>query len=330
VTGRTVLALKDLPFRDHYWDRLADIVAPDKLVILDDEDKVGIEEALKSAEIALIGGDIDDRFIGAPHLKWVHVNIAGLTKSARPEVFERGLIVTGVAGRSSPALAEHAMLFMLAHCSNFLGFSEAQKRHQWRGVDNLDKLRALYGRTLGIVGLGATGLELAARAKAFGMRVLGYRRSDSGAPPGVDEVFSVDRGDEIDDLLHESDFVVLAINLSNDTRHLIGRRELGLMKPTAFLVNLARGPVIDEAALIDALRQRTIGGAGLDVFDVEPLPADSPLWDLPNTFISPHFSAPVNDRLERTLSIIGENFRRYRSGLPMLNQATSRDIYTAA
>jgi phosphoglycerate dehydrogenase-like enzyme len=328
MNQRSVLALRNLPFQGDYWDRFVSIVEPDRLMALDARDDAGIAEALQHAEIALIGDDLDDRYIAAPNLKWVHVNIAGITRSARPAVFDRGLIVTGAAGRSAPALAEHAMLYMLAHCSNFLGFHEAQKRHQWGGVEGSQHLRALYGRTVGIIGLGATGLELAARAKAFGMQVLGYRRRDSAPPPAVDRVFSADKGETIDGILEESDFIVLSVNLSDETHHLIGARELKRMKPTAFLVNLSRGPVIDEDALIAALGAQSIGGAGLDVFAVEPLPADSPLWDMPNTLISPHFSAPVSDRLERTLNIIAENFRRYRNGLPMMNRITREDVYT--
>lgn len=325
---RIVLALNNLPFQGEYREKLASIVAPDKLVWRDARDDAGIAEALQDAEIALLGDDLDDRYLAAPKLKWVHVNIAGITKSAKPGVFDRGLIVTGAAGRSAPALAEHAMLYMLVHCSNFPAFHEAQKRHQWGGIAGSQNLRSLYGRTLGIIGLGATGLELATRAKAFGMRVLGYRRRDSALPPGVDRVFSADRGETIDGILDEADFIVLSINLSDETYHLIGEPQLKRMKPTAFLVNLSRGAVIDEAALIDALANRQIGGAGLDVFKVEPLPKENPLWDMPNTLISPHFSAPVPDRLERTLGIIAENFKRYRAGLPMMNQIGREDVYT--
>ena len=330
MNRRTVLALRNLPFQGEYWERLVKIVAPDRLIAAAADDAETIAEALQDAEIALLGDDLDDRFIAAPRLKWVHVNMSGITKSARPAVFDRGLIVTGVAGRSAPALAEHAMLYMLVHCSNFTGFYEAQKRHQWGGVEGAANLRALYGQTVGIIGLGATGIELATRAKAFGMRVLAYRRRDEAPPPGVDEIFCADKGETIDRLLSEADFVVLAVNLSDETHHLIGEKQLKRMKRSAFLVNLSRGEVVDEDALITALQTGEIGGAGLDVFNVEPLPRANPLWETPNTLISPHFSAPVHDRLERTLGIIEENFRRYRNDLPMLNQITKADVYTRA
>jgi phosphoglycerate dehydrogenase-like enzyme len=328
MSKRIVMATTDLPFKGPYWDKLAAIIAPDELIAVAPDDDIGIAKALETAEIALLGHDLNERYRDASRLKWVHVNISGLTNSARPWVFETGLVVTGAAGRSAPALAEHAFLYMLVLCSNFRGFEAAQQRRQWGGVEGSSQLRALYGRTIGIIGMGATGVELASRCHAFGMKVLGYRRRDLPAPPGVDQMFCADRGETIEPILERSDVVALVINLSNATHHLIGAPQLARMKPGAILINLARGGVVDEAALAMALHARAIGGAGLDVFDVEPLPPASPLWDAPNTIISPHSSAPVSDRLERTLDIIAENFRRYRGGEAMLNRMTKDDLYT--
>ena len=253
---------------------------------------------------------------------------AGLTKSARPGVFERGLIVTGSAGRSGPALAEHAMMFMLMLCSNYPAFYEAQKRKQWLRYAGAENLRALWGRTVGIIGMGHTGLELAPRCNAFNMRVLGFRRRNLPTPAGVDRMYCADNGDTIDPILDECDILALVVNLSDATHHMIGRRELARMKRTATIVNLSRGGVIDEAALIDALRAREIAGAGLDVTETEPLPAESPLWDAPNVLVTPHFTAAMPDRSERALDIIVENFARYRAGQPMRNQITREDLYT--
>lgn len=325
-----VVATTDLPFDADGWKRFESIAAPDRVVRVARDDQPAFELALRDAEIAVLGADLDATVLSAPRLRWVHVNIAGMDGSARPEIFERGLNVTGAAGRSSPALAEHAMMFMLALNANLRGFEAAQRAHRWGGVEGMRELRALYGRTLGIIGAGATGRELALRAKAFGMKVLGYRRRDAPMPDGFDRVYCTDRGETIAPILEQSDFIVLAINLSDATRHLLGRAELARMKPGAFLINLSRGGVVDEAALIDALYARRIGGAGLDVFDVEPLPESSPLWDAPNTMISPHFSAVVHDRLDRTLAIIEENFRRYRAGEPLRNALGRDDVFTAA
>ncbi|NKL38706.1 D-2-hydroxyacid dehydrogenase [Rhizobium leguminosarum bv. viciae] len=325
-----VLATNDLPFDDEGWKKIEAIAAPARLVRLDRQDHAGLRAVLETAEIALVGSDIDQAFIAAPKLRWLHVNIAGMDGSARPELFDRGVIVTGAAGRSAPALAEHAMMFMLALNANLRGFETAQRKHQWGGVEGARDLRALFGQTLGIVGTGATGKELAVRAKAFGMTVLGYCRRDRQTPDGFDQVFSSDRREALAPLLERSDFVVMAVNLSNATRRMIGREQLSQMKPSAIFINLARGGVVDEEALTNALYAGRLRGAGLDVFEVEPLPADSRLWDAPNTMISPHFSAVVHDRQDRTLRIIAENFQRYRAREPMLNTFSAEDIYDTA
>ena len=287
-----------------------------------------IARTLARADVAILSGDLDDRFADAPRLRWVHCDHAGLNKSARPWVFERGLLVTSSSGRSAPALAEHAIFFMLLFAYRYPAFLEAQRSHRW-GVPGQAELRGLIGQTVGIVGLGNTGQELATRAKALGMRVLGYRRRAEDVP-GVDRLLAAERGDSLDELLRESDYVVLATPLSDATYHLIGARELGLMKRTAVLVNMARGGVVDEAALADTMRSGGIAGAGLDVFAQEPLPPDSPLWDLPNVAITPHMTPQVPDRTGRSLAMIAENIRRYRAGERMLNLLTPADLYTRA
>jgi phosphoglycerate dehydrogenase-like enzyme len=325
-----VLATNDLPFDDDGWKKIEAMAAPARFVRLDRQDHPALCTVLETAEIALVGSDINQPFITAPNLKWLHVNIAGMDGSARPELFDRGVIVTGAAGRSAPALAEHAMMFMLALNANLRDFETAQRKHQWGGVDGVQDLRALFGQTLGIVGTGATGTELALRAKAFGMTVLGYCRRVRQSPAGFDQVFSSDRGETLTPLLERSDFLVMAVNLSNATRRMIGREQFSQMKPGAIFINMARGGVVDEEALTDALYGGRLRGAGLDVFEVEPLPAESRLWDAPNTMISPHFSVVVQDRQDRTLRIIAENFKRYRAGEPMLNTFSTEDIYSAA
>jgi phosphoglycerate dehydrogenase-like enzyme len=291
------------------------------------DDAAGIAAALERADVAVLAGDLDERFLQAPMLRWIHCDHAGLNRSARPEVFARGLLVTSSAGRSSPVLAEHAILFMLALAYRFPAFLDAQRRHQW-GIPDQDRLRGLYGRTVGLVGLGHTGTELALRCKALGMRVLGYRRGAAPPPPGVDVVYSAARGETIEPLLRQSDFVVLAVPLSDATHHLIGARELEQLKPGAYLVNMARGAVIDEDALLAALRSGRLAGAGLDTFAQEPLPPDSPLWDAPNVLITPHTTPQVPDRTGRSLDTIEENVRRYRAGQTMLNLLRPEDVYT--
>jgi phosphoglycerate dehydrogenase-like enzyme len=329
MTERVVMVETGVPFRGGHWDRLAEAISPDRLLAVDGEDTVSVAAALAEAEVAILAGDLDDRHVAAPKLRWIHCDHAGLTKSARPEVFEKGLVVTGSAGRSGPALAEHVLMFALMLCSRYPDFYEAQKRHEWRRTPEMADLRALYGRTIGILGMGHTGVELASRAKAFNMRVLGYRRRDMAPPPGVDRMYSADRGETIDDILHEADVLALVLNLSDATHHLIGAREIAMMKPSSIIVNLARGGIVDTDALVAALRDGRLAGAGLDVTDPEPLPPGHPLWDAPNVLITPHFTAAVPDKLDRSLDVITENLRRWRAGEPLLNRMTEEDLWTA-
>ena len=320
---RIEIALVTVRWAEPYVARLRDCLGADQLIHTSDPDEIA--RALERADVAIVASDLDDRFADAPRLGWVHCDHAGLEKSARPWVFERGLLVTSSSGRSAPALAEHAMFFMLAWAYRFPRLLDAQRAHRW-GVEGQDQLRGLVGRTVGIVGLGNTGRELATRARAFGMRVLGYRRSAVDVP-GVDRLYAAERGEALDELLRESDFVVLATPLSDKTYHLLGARELSLMKDGSVLVNMARGGVVDESALIEELRSGRIY-AGLDVFEREPLPPESPLWDLPNVLITPHATPQVPDRTGRSLEMICENACRYRSGQPLLNLLTPDDLFS--
>jgi phosphoglycerate dehydrogenase-like enzyme len=288
-------ALATVGWAAAYLERLRACLGADEFVHTRDPAQIG--RVLERADVAVLSGDLDDRHLAAPRLRWVHCDQAGLNRSARPAVFEKGLLVTSSSGRSAPALAEHAFAFMLAFAYRLPSFLAAQREHTW-GIPGQDELRALYGRTVGVIGLGNTGREVVTRAKAFGMRTLGYRRSAEDVP-GLDRLYAHARGETLDELLRESDFVVLATPLSDATAHLIGARELGLMRPHAVLVNLARGGVVDEAALVEALRGGRIGGAGLDVFEREPLPPESPFWELPNVLITPHTTPQLPDRTGR-------------------------------
>lgn len=325
MNGLTVLTT--LRYEGEHWRRLAEALGGAELLRFDSPDAPGFDAALERADVAILAKDPDERFYRAPRLRWIHVDHAGLDKAAKPEAFRESLAITGSAGRSAPVLAEHAMYFALALAYDARAFHEAQRAHRW-GVPGQEKLRGLFGRTMGIVGFGNTGRELAARAKAFGMQVVAYRRRRGDTPVNVDRMFSADAGDSLDTLLIESDFVVLALGLSEVTYHLVAERELDLIGPTGYLINMARGPIVDEAALVRAVREGRIAGVGLDTFEIEPLPAVSPLWDLPNVIITPHVTPAVPDRTARSLDIICENIRRFRMGEPLLNRLTREDAYT--
>lgn len=286
--------------------------------------------ALAAADVAVLGDTIDDSVLASPTLRWVHCDSSGLDRAAHPEVFGRDLIVTGSAGRSAPALAQHALYLALALTFDGPGLWEQQKRHIWGGLPGYHQREGLWGKTLGIVGLGHTGRELVRLGRAFGMRVLAHGRSASQAAMEVDRFTCTARQETADALLSESDVVVLACPLTDQTHHLIDAQRLSRMKRSAYLINLARGAVIDEMALVDALVAGTIAGAGLNVVEHEPLPADAPIWSAPNVIITPHATPKLPDREQRSVQIITENARRYRAGEPMLNVMRPMDRYSGA
>jgi phosphoglycerate dehydrogenase-like enzyme len=178
---------------------------------------------------------------------------------------------------------------------------------------------ALEGRTIGLVGVGAIGSAVATRARAFGMRTIGLGRSDprGRAVPGIDRLVS---RAELPVLLAAADWVVVAAADTPETRGMIGATELAAMQPSAVLVNVARGSLVDEAALVSALRDGRIAGAALDVFATEPLPAESPLWDLPNVLVTPHVATNVPEYLARAVSAFAANVRRFLDGMPLEHQ----------
>ncbi|AQZ49946.1 D-2-hydroxyacid dehydrogenase [Martelella mediterranea] len=305
------------------------VLAPTRIIFATPDDDATIRKALETVDVAVVQSDIDERFLAGPKLKWVHCGHSGLTKSAMPGVFEKGIVVTGSAGRSAEALAQHAFYFALALTFDARRLIECQAAHIWRGIPGYDERLGLAGKTLGIVGLGHTGAAMAALGKAFQMNVIAYTRSArADTPPNVDRLICADAGGSLDTLIEDADVIMLATQLNDETHHLFSAREFALMRPSAFIINMARGPVIDEEALTAALRSGAIAGAGLDVFDREPLPPDAPIWDAPNVLITPHMTPALPDRARRVIEILLENIRRYRAGEPMLNQLTSRDVYS--
>ncbi|MDA8185877.1 MAG: D-2-hydroxyacid dehydrogenase [Actinomycetota bacterium] len=317
--------LLTVPYEGEDLVRLKAALGDVELVQVAADDWEAIDRALQLVDVAFLRGDLDDRFANAPHLKWVHCGHAGIEASARLDILERGITITGASGRSAPALAEHVMYFMLSFAYDTRRLLKAQREHHWAPANAGQ--HALFGSTIGLIGFGATGSEVARRAKAFEMHVMAYRRRPLPSP-NIDQLLAADRGDKLDDLLTKSDFIVAATNLSDHTYHLVAKRELALMKSSAYFINISRGNIVDEDALISALQTGSIAGAGLDNFTKEPLPQDSPLWDLPNVLITPHSTPPLIDRDQRALAILCDNIARYKQGMPLLNALTRRDVYT--
>jgi phosphoglycerate dehydrogenase-like enzyme len=207
------------------------------------------------------------------------------------------------------------LAMMLFRAKGIGAWVEQQRKHEWMQHPGSD----LNGLTCGIIGTGAIGGEVARLAKACGMRTLGVRRSGRPARH-VDEMLSSSR---LSSLLKASDFVVVACPLTKETEGLIGERELRSMKATASLINIARGRIIDEGWLIRALNEGWIAGACLDVFETEPLPASSPLWDMPNVVVTPHNSAISPLNMERAMTIFIDNLGRFAAGKPLRNRVLS-------
>lgn len=319
--------LLTVPYEDWHMKSLIEALYPAECIIANMSDNKKIEDALSFVDVAILGADLDIRYTEAPNLKWVHCDHSGLNKSALQEVFKKDLIVTGSAGRSTPVLAEHAIFFLLSFTYRIMDLIKSKETHDWDCVDRYVNNRGLFGKTIGIIGLGNTGAELAKRAHGFGMNVSGYSRSNK-KNPNVDKMFSYDNNDSLDELLSKSDFVVLTVRLSDETFHLIGDRELKLMKKTAYLINIARGSVIDEIALINALKNNVIAGAGLDTFEIEPLQKNNPLWGLSNTLITPHCTPEVPDLKAESLKIIIQNIENYKNNKPMINRLIERDVFS--
>lgn len=267
----------------------------------------------------------------APALRWVQGHFAGVDHFLDHPLLER-VTLTTASGVHAPNMAEYILMMMLAVAHHLPRMIEYQKKVAWpKERWALFAPRELRGGTVGIVGYGSVGREVARVAKVFGMRVLAMKRdvqraADEGwglsgvGDPAVENVEHLYPPEALRSMLSESDFVVLTLPLSPATRGLIGAEALKAMKREAILINVARGGVVDEAALIEALRAGAIGGAALDVFVEEPLPAASPLWTLPNVILSPHISGFTPEYDNRAMALFAENLRRYVAGEPLLNR----------
>lgn len=248
----------------------------------------------------------------APQVRWIHTPSAGVEHLLTPAVLARDLTLTNSAGVHAIPIAEFVMASMLARAKRLRDYTAAQAEVRWaRGLE----VGELYERTLLILGLGGIGQAIAERAAAFGMRVWGSRNTARPTPPAERVV----AGEAWRQLLPEADYIVLATPLTPATRGMLDAAAFAAMKPSAYLINIARGQLIDEAAMLEALQSGRIAGAALDTFEREPLPAESPLWQLPTVTITPHATANSPRMRERQIALFIDNLRRFRGGLPMRN-----------
>lgn len=258
----------------------------------------------------------------ASKLKWLQTTSAGVDRFLDEEFRRSAVVMTNVSGIHATPIGEFVLGLMMMFAKGAPSCFHMKQERQWKQFMPM----VLRSKTVGIVGLGNIGREVARLAKAFGMRVVATRRSARQSKPArnVDRLFAPD---QLLQLLSESDFVVLSLPLTPESHKIIGEAELHSMKPTAYLINVARGNLIDEAALVHALEEHLIAGAGLDVFATEPLPADSRLWELPNVIFSPHVAGGMEQYMEQANVVFCDNLSRYLIGNKLVNVVDKKKGY---
>ena len=307
---REVHVLVFTSVEERHLDRIREVDPRVRVTAVDRQR--GIELA-PSAEIMVVGWNVPEDVVRrANKLRWIQSVGAGVDSLIVPEIMSREIVLTTSSGIHQ-SVVEHVIAVMLVFTRRLHLALRDQLRRKW------DRSRAsgeeLLGKTLGILGLGTIGAEIAQKAHAFGMRVIGMRRT--AAPvPGVDRVVGPDG---LSMVLQESDAVVVALPLTPQTRGLVGEDAFRTMKPSALFINVGRGPIVQEQALISALREGRIAGAALDVFEREPLPADSPLYGFENVIITPHVSGTSPAYMDRAVPLFCENLQRYLRGETLRN-----------
>jgi phosphoglycerate dehydrogenase-like enzyme len=282
--------------------------------------EAGLAKVVPDAEVLFAWGLTGRLVPAAKKLQWLHTPLSGVDRLLNPEMQKASIRVTSSRGVNSIAVAEHTFGMVLALTRGIAEGVRAQGDRRWAQNElygRVPGLSELHGKLLGLFGMGEIGRELAVRAQAFGMRVWGLARTARTPPPGVEKVLPAKRAEA---LVREADVLVLALPLTPQTQGIVGERLLHRMKPTSILVNIGRGALVQEPALVRALRDGWIGGAALDVFAHEPLSPESPLWTMPNVVMTPHVAGTHPDYMARSADIFLENLKRYHRGLPLHNE----------
>jgi len=285
-----------------------------------------VEEDIADVEVMFAGSLSPQQFLDAKRLRWIHSQSAAVHQFLFPEFVHSDVLLTNSREVHAPVVAEHVIAMIFALAKKIPQATRFQQQRVW-GQEAIwrGRPRDIAGATLGLIGLGSIGRNVAKNAFSLGMRVLAVREHpERETPPGVREVLP---SSKLLELLSESDYVVLSLPVTPQTTGMIGRRELAAMKADASLINVGRGPAVDERALVDALREQKIGAAALDVFDQEPLPSDSPLWELENLLITPHIAGMSDQMWERHYLLFRENLGRYLSGQPLLGLVSKQRGY---
>jgi D-2-hydroxyacid dehydrogenase (NADP+) len=275
-------------------------------------------EAIKDAEVVVCGNISPELIASAPRLRWISFWIAGLDRQVTPDLKARNIFITNASGVHAPNIAEQIITYILMFTRRMPYYVRAQVEGKWTH-DQIASFEELTGKTLGIVGLGRVGEALAVRARCFGMRVLAAKRDvftryDQSVVPDV-----LYRPEQLPEMLSESDHVCITMPYTRETHHLFDEDMIARMKTSAYLYNTSRGKIIDEQALIAALQEGRLKGAGLDVFDTEPPYANSCLWNMENVIITPHVAGFTPHYFARTAALFADNLERFIEGRPLEN-----------
>ena len=287
---------------------------PDAELVISRNEKT-VAEALTEAEI--VAGWVPREQIGtAPRLRWMHQWWAGADWILKqPEIGEKNLLVTNASGIHAVQITEHIFAFLFAFARGLPTARDIQEGGTWVRPAH-PPVFELFDKTLLVIGVGAIGSRTAEIGRALGMRVIGVRRNSEKPAPAVERMFGPD---QLAEALPLADFVAVVTPLTNETRGMIGAKEFRMMKDSCFIVNVGRGAAIDEGAMIEALREGQIAGAGLDTFEVEPLPDGSPLWSMDNVIITCHYAGDSPRYHERAMELFLDNLARYAAGTPLRN-----------
>lgn len=290
-------------------------------------DREEAERLLPAAEVVLGWLVTPQNFARATALRWIHSTAAGVRPLLFPELVASDVMVSNSRGLHAVPMAEHALGLMLAFARKLHRSRDAQRERRWVQREQWEEaapFRTLAGSTMVLVGLGAVGTAIAERARALGVKVVAVRRRPEAGAGAADEVVGAER---LREALARGDWVVIAAPETPATERLIGAAELLRMKRSAVLINLGRGALVDEAALVAALERGALAGAALDVMEVEPLPATSPLWTLDNVIVTPHISGVSADLWERAMDLFVAHVAAYRAGRPLPNLVDKRAGY---
>lgn len=287
-----------------------------------------LEQEIRDAEIVIAWSLRPEQLNSAKKLRWIHSPAAAVHQLMFPELINSNVIVTNAREVHGPVVAEHAIALIFALAKQIPSAVRLQIKHLWgqqQMWNTQPRPREVAGATLGLVGLGSIGREVAKRASVLGMRVIAVRENPrKEKPDGVEQVYGP--GD-FASVLRQADYLLLAVPITQSTKKLMNAERLSQMKRDACLINVGRGPLIDEAALIEALHNHQIAAAALDVFEQEPLPGDSPLWDLENLLITPHTAGLTEKLWERHYQLFSEDLRRYVTQRPLLGVVDKQKGY---